>query len=78
MRGVLSAPAALLGTSNIQGCTDSCDVGQAFGEDVAILAGDALLCLAFEYICRETRGVAPERIVRVNVLFHFCGMHYRI
>lgn len=40
---------------------------QVYGEDVAILAGDALLCLAFEYICRETRGVAPERIVRVSV-----------
>ncbi len=39
---------------------------QAYGEDVAILAGDALLSLAFEYICRETRGVAPERIVRVS------------
>ncbi|EIE26210.1 Polyprenyl synthetase [Coccomyxa subellipsoidea C-169] len=38
---------------------------KVYGEDVAILAGDALLCLAFEYICRETRGVAPERIVRV-------------
>ena len=33
---------------------------------MAILAGDALLTLAFEYICRETRGVAPERIVRVR------------
>lgn len=38
-----------------------------YGEDVAILAGDALLTLAFEYICRETRGVAPERIVRVSI-----------
>ncbi|CAK0784644.1 Geranylgeranyl pyrophosphate synthase [Coccomyxa viridis] len=38
---------------------------KVYGEDVAILAGDALLTLAFEYICRETRGVAPERIVRV-------------
>lgn len=34
---------------------------------MAILAGDALLTLAFEYICRETRGVAPERIVRVRL-----------
>ena len=34
---------------------------------MAILAGDALLTLAFEYICRETRGVAPERIVRVRI-----------
>ena len=41
---------------------------QVYGEDVAILAGDALLTLAFEYICRETRGLAPERIVRVSIL----------
>ena len=41
-----------------------------YGEDVAILAGDALLTLAFEYICRETRGVAPERIVRVSCFSH--------
>lgn len=39
---------------------------QQYGEDVAILAGDALLALAFEYICRETRGVQPERIIRVR------------
>ncbi len=44
---------------------------QVYGEDVAILAGDALLCLAFEYICRETRGVAPERIVRVSHLYQY-------
>jgi geranylgeranyl pyrophosphate synthase len=42
---------------------------KVYGEDVAILAGDALLTLAFEYICRETRGVAPERIVRVSISF---------
>ena len=37
-----------------------------YGEEVAILAGDALLALAFEYVARETRGVAAERIVRVR------------
>ncbi|KAI5056675.1 hypothetical protein GOP47_0028493 [Adiantum capillus-veneris] len=36
-----------------------------FGEDVAVLAGDALLSLAFEHIVRETKGVSAERIVRV-------------
>ena len=39
---------------------------QVYGEDVAILAGDALLAYAFEYIARETQGVAPEHIVRVR------------
>ena len=41
---------------------------QAFGEDIAILAGDALLSLSFEYIARETRHVAPERVLRVSFL----------
>ena len=36
-----------------------------YGEDVAILAGDALLAYAFEFIARETHGVPAERIVRV-------------
>lgn len=39
---------------------------QVYGEEVAILAGDALLALAFEYVARETRGVSAERIVRVR------------
>ncbi len=37
-----------------------------YGEEVAILAGDALLALAFEYVARETRGVSADRIVRVR------------
>ncbi|KAH7288384.1 hypothetical protein KP509_31G024700 [Ceratopteris richardii] len=36
-----------------------------FGEDVAVLAGDALLSLAFEHIARETKGVPADRVVRV-------------
>lgn len=39
---------------------------QAYGEDIAILAGDALLSLSFEYIARETRNVAAERVLRVR------------
>jgi hypothetical protein len=39
---------------------------QKFGEDIAILAGDALLSLSFEYIARETRGVDPARVLRVS------------
>lgn len=38
---------------------------KVYGEDIAILAGDGLLAYAFEYIARETQGVAPERVLRV-------------
>lgn len=40
---------------------------KVYGEEVAILAGDALLSLAFEYIARETRGVDPSRVLQVIV-----------
>lgn len=40
---------------------------KVYGEEVAILAGDALLSLAFEYIARETKDVSPERVLRVIV-----------
>lgn len=45
---------------------------QAYGEDIAILAGDALLSLSFEYIARETRNVAAERILRVWYTYDAC------
>ncbi|KAE8672622.1 Geranylgeranyl pyrophosphate synthase [Hibiscus syriacus] len=35
-----------------------------FGEEIAVLAGDALLALAFEHIAVSTLGVTPSRIVR--------------
>lgn len=38
---------------------------KVFGEDVAVLAGDALLAFAFEHIATATKGVPPSRIVRV-------------
>lgn len=38
---------------------------KVYGEDVAILAGDALLTYAFEYVATQTQDVAPERILRV-------------
>ncbi|KAK6924315.1 Polyprenyl synthetase [Dillenia turbinata] len=38
---------------------------KVFGEDVAVLAGDALLAFAFEHIATATLGVPPARIVRV-------------
>ena len=36
-----------------------------YGEDVAILAGDALLSTSFEHVAAETKGVPAERIVEV-------------
>ncbi|KAJ4965899.1 hypothetical protein NE237_017748 [Protea cynaroides] len=38
---------------------------KVFGENIAVLAGDALLAFAFEHIVRATVGVPPARIVRV-------------
>nr|ALT16901.1 geranylgeranyl diphosphate synthase 1 [Leucosceptrum canum] len=36
---------------------------KVFGEDVAVLAGDALLAFAFEFIATATSGVAPDRVL---------------
>ncbi|KAJ4963830.1 hypothetical protein NE237_023769 [Protea cynaroides] len=38
---------------------------KVFGEDVAVLSGDALLAFSFEHIATATVGVSPARIVRV-------------
>lgn len=38
---------------------------KVYGDDVAILAGDAMLSTAFEHVARETKDVPAERIVRV-------------
>lgn len=40
---------------------------QVYGENMAILAGDALLTYAFEHIARDTKGVPADRVVRVIV-----------
>ncbi|CAG9467706.1 unnamed protein product [Pedinophyceae sp. YPF-701] len=40
---------------------------KVFGDDIAILAGDAMLTLAFEIIARETKNVAADRVLRVIV-----------
>ncbi|XP_047158449.1 geranylgeranyl pyrophosphate synthase 7, chloroplastic-like [Vigna umbellata] len=37
---------------------------KVFGEDVAVLAGDALLAFAFEHLAAATEGVSPARVVR--------------
>lgn len=39
---------------------------KVYGEDVAILAGDALLTYSFEHIAKHTKNVAPERVIRVG------------
>lgn len=38
-----------------------------YGEDVAILAGDALLSTSFEHVARETKGVPAEKVLDVVV-----------
>ncbi|MEM6522086.1 MAG: geranylgeranyl diphosphate synthase CrtE [Cyanobacteria bacterium P01_D01_bin.71] len=38
---------------------------KVFGEGVAILAGDALLTYAFEYVATQTQNVSPERTLRI-------------
>ncbi|MFS8911666.1 polyprenyl synthetase family protein, partial [Synechococcus sp. H60.3] len=38
---------------------------KVFGEDIAILAGDALLAYAFEHIASQTRGVPPQLVLQV-------------
>jgi geranylgeranyl diphosphate synthase type II len=38
---------------------------KVFGEDVAILAGDALLAYAFEYVAIATQNVPAERMLKV-------------
>lgn len=37
---------------------------KVYGDDIAILAGDALLAYAFEYIAEQTKGVPAERILK--------------
>ncbi|KAK8587053.1 hypothetical protein V6N13_086060 [Hibiscus sabdariffa] len=37
---------------------------KVFGEEIAVLAGDALLSFAFEHVAVSTVGVTPSRIVR--------------
>lgn len=42
-----------------------------YGEDIAILAGDALLSVAFEHVAKETKNVPAERLLKV---FQLLGM----
>ena len=37
---------------------------KVYGDDIAILAGDALLAYAFEFIATQTKNVPPDRILR--------------
>lgn len=38
---------------------------KVYGDDIAILAGDALLSYAFEFIARQTTGVDPQHVLAV-------------
>lgn len=38
-----------------------------YGEDVAILAGDALLSTSFQHVAEETKGVSAERLLDVII-----------
>ncbi len=38
---------------------------RAFGEAMAILAGDALLTMAFEILSRDTRGLPPDTVLEL-------------
>lgn len=38
---------------------------KVYGEDVAILAGDALLTYAFEVVAEKTQGADPKRILKI-------------
>lgn len=38
-----------------------------FGEETAILAGDSLLCLAFQHIVERIENVSSERILRAII-----------
>ncbi|KAK4482097.1 hypothetical protein RD792_011548 [Penstemon davidsonii] len=40
---------------------------KVFGEETAILAGDALLALAFEHVASKSTNVSPDRVLRVIV-----------
>ncbi|WOH11778.1 hypothetical protein DCAR_0831270 [Daucus carota subsp. sativus] len=40
---------------------------KVYGENVAVLAGDAMLALAFHHIATETKGVSSDQVVRVIV-----------
>ncbi|KAL1806430.1 hypothetical protein ACET3Z_029498 [Daucus carota] len=40
---------------------------KVYGESVAVLAGDAMLALAFHLVATETRGVSSDQVVRVIV-----------
>lgn len=36
-----------------------------YGDDIAILSGDALLAYAFEYVARKTQGVPADRLLEI-------------
>lgn len=59
----LPGPGRRYGGTELPPNCPSLPSAQAYGEEIAILAGDALLSLSFEHIARETRGVDPVRVL---------------
>lgn len=48
---------------------------KAFGEDTALLAGDALLTLAFETAAKANENIAPKNVIRaISALANFAGI----
>jgi len=43
-----------------------------YGEDIAILAGDAMLSTAFEYVAKNTKDVPAERVLKVLQIMTEC------
>jgi geranylgeranyl diphosphate synthase type II len=43
-----------------------------YGDDVAILAGDAMLSTSFEYVAKNTKGVPAERVLKVLSIMTEC------
>jgi geranylgeranyl diphosphate synthase type II len=43
-----------------------------YGEDIAILAGDAMLSTSFEYVAKNTKGVPAERVLKVLEIMTEC------
>lgn len=46
-----------------------------FGEDMAILAGDALMTYSLEYVITNTDAPAEQRLRVVHMLLHAIGVH---
>jgi len=46
---------------------------KVYGEDIALLAGDALLAYSFEFIAKHTKDVSPDRVLEVIRIVANCA-----